>query len=38
MTQTYPKPIATLKKEMKALTGAGVLGVRRYNDANGAFS
>jgi hypothetical protein len=29
MMQTYPKPIATLKKEMKALTGAGVLGVKR---------
>jgi hypothetical protein len=29
MMQTYPKPIATLKKEMKALTDAGVLGVKR---------
>jgi hypothetical protein len=38
MMQTYPEPIATLKKEMKALTDAGVLGVKRYNDANGAFS
>jgi hypothetical protein len=38
MMQTYPKPIATLKKEMKALTGAGVLGVKWYNEANGAFS
>jgi hypothetical protein len=38
MMQTYPERIATPKKEMKALTGAGVLGVKCYNDANGAFS
>jgi len=29
MMQTYPKPIATPKKEMKVLTDAGVLGVKR---------
>jgi hypothetical protein len=28
----------TLKKEMKALIDAGVLGVKRYNEANSAFS
>jgi hypothetical protein len=34
----YPDRIATLKKEMKALTDTVVLGVKRYNEANGAFS
>jgi hypothetical protein len=29
MMQTYPERIATLKKEMKALTDDGVLGVKR---------
>jgi hypothetical protein len=29
----YPDRIATLKKEMKALTNAVVLGVKRYNEA-----
>jgi hypothetical protein len=38
MMQSYAERIATLKKEMKALTDAGVLGVKRYSEANGAFS
>jgi hypothetical protein len=29
MMQTYPERLATLKKEMKALTDPGVLGVKR---------
>jgi hypothetical protein len=35
---TYPERIATLKKEMKALADAGVLGVKRYDQVTGDFN
>lgn len=34
----YPERVATVKKEMKTLVDAGVLGLMRYNEANGNFS